>query len=145
MIAFEVNVVISRPTEEVFRFVADGRNAPRWNSAVQEVKLVSEGPVALDTEYWMARELPRGRVENTYRIVEYEPNERLSIKTTSGPTPFLYRYTFDPVGSGTRLSLKAEASLEGVPRLLSPVASRVVKRGVEANFETLKTLLESSD
>ncbi len=143
MVRFNAHVVIDRPAQEVFAFVAHGENGPIWNSAVREVRKVSAGPEGVGTEYWMSRQLPRGRVGNTLRVVEYEPNQRYSIQVTSGPTPFLYRYTFEPAGSGTRMSLSAEGVLGGVADLLSPLASIAVRRGVEANLRTLKGVLES--
>lgn len=143
MVRFNAEVVIKRPVEDVFSFVAHGENGSMWNSAVRQMRKTSEGPVGIGTEYWMSRQLPQGRVENTVQVVEYEPNKRYSIRVTSGPTPFLYRYEFEPQGGGTRMSLSAEGELGGVADLLSPIASIVVKRGVEANFQTLKKLLES--
>lgn len=142
MITFEANTQIDRPVEDVFAFVADGRNGALWNSAVKEVRRTSEGPVGVGATYWMARDLPQGRVENTYQIGEFEPNRALTIRTTSGPTPFVYRYTFEPAKNGTRITLNAEVDL-GVANLLGPVAGRAVKSGVQANFATLKRLLES--
>ena len=84
-------------------------------------------------------------------MVEYEENKKLSIKITSGPTPFLYRYSFKPAGNATELSLEAEAEKEGIVEVLGTkariapefVLAGFVKRGVEENFQTLKNLLES--
>ena len=143
MVRFTVEVVIARPVEAVFSFVVRAENGSMWNSAVREVRKTSEGPVGVGTEYSMSRHLPQGRVENTLQVVEYEPNERYAIRVTSGPTPFFYRYTFEPLGDRTRMSLSAEGALGGAADLLSPIASIAVKRGVQANFRTLKTLLES--
>ena len=143
MVRFNVNVVINRPVGDVFAFVTRGENGSMWNSAVREIRQTSDGPEGLGTEYRMSRELPQGRVENTLRVVEYEPNRRYSIQATSGPTPFLYRYTFEPQGRGTRMSLSGEGELGGVADLLSPIASLAVRRGVETNLQTLKGLLES--
>lgn len=142
MVRFTAEVVTARPVEAVFSFVARAENGSMWNSAVRDVRKTSEGPVGVGTEYWMSRQLPRGIVENTLQVVEYEPNEKYAIRVTSGPTPFLYRYTFEPQGDRTRMSLSAEGSLGGAADLLSPIASIAVKRGVQANFQTLKAVLE---
>lgn len=143
MVRFRAEVTIARPIEAVFSFVARAENGSMWNSAVREVRKTSEGPVGVGTEYRMSRQLPRGRVEDTLQVVDYEPNERYTIRVISGPTPFLYRYTFEPLGDRTRMSLSAEGSLGGAAALLSPIASIAVKRGVAANLQTLKALLES--
>src|SRR3990170_8673794 len=104
MITFETDVSIRRSPEAVFRFVADGQNAPLWNSAVRAVSKITDGDVAVGTRYHMVRELPMGRVENTYQVVEHDPHETYSIMTLTGPTPFRYRYRFEaiPVPEGRR-------------------------------------------
>ena len=151
MIKFEVTITIHRPLEDVFRFVAQGENGSKWNSAVKEVKQISEGPIGVGTRYWMLRELPSGKVENTYEIIEFEPNKKLSIKIVSGPTPFFYRYTFEPSGQSTQLSLDAEVDKEGLVEVLGTKAriapefllTRFFRGGVESNFKSLKSILET--
>jgi uncharacterized protein YndB with AHSA1/START domain len=39
-------VVIRRPPREVFRFLADLENIPKWNYAIMETEKTSQGPVA---------------------------------------------------------------------------------------------------
>lgn len=151
MIKFDVTIMIEKPAEEVFRFVADGENSPLWNSAVRNVRKISEGPVNVGTRYSMVRELSGRSEENIYEVVEYEENKTLSIKIISGPTPFLYRYHFTQFGDGTRLSMNAEVDREGLVVVLGAKASIVpefvlasfLKEGVLENLRTLKKLLES--
>ena len=85
MIKFDVTIMIEKPAEEVFRFIAEGGNASLWNSAVRNVRKISEGPLSVGTRYSMVRELAGRSVENTYELVEYEENKALSIKIISGP------------------------------------------------------------
>ena len=81
-----------------------------------------------------------------------EENKKISIKIISGPTPFLNKYKFKPSDKGTDLSLEAEAEKEGLIEVLGTkariapefVLGGFIKRGVEQNFQTLKSLLESS-
>jgi len=47
---------------------------------VRSVKKISEGPVNVGTKYSIIRQLPSGSAENTYEVVAYEENEKLSIK-----------------------------------------------------------------
>ncbi|HKZ24094.1 MAG TPA: SRPBCC family protein [Thermoplasmata archaeon] len=145
MITFETEVSIRRSSEAVFRFVADGQNAPLWNSAVRAVSKITDGDVAVGTRYHMVRELPMGRVENTYQVVEHDPHETYSIMTLTGPTPFRYRYRFEATEQGTRVRLAGDAQLGGVAGLLGPLAAATVRKGVDANLQTLKRLLESGE
>ena len=140
---FNTDVRIERPVEEVFDYVSDPRNFPHWNSAVQAVKPTS-GQGEPGSTYLMERDLPGGRAENELEIVDLERPRALLIRTTSGPTPFVYRYRFDAEDGATQMQLSAAVELSGLAGALSPVASRVVKRGVDSNFADLKRILERS-
>ena len=140
---FETSVRIERPVEEVFDYVSDPTTFPRWNSAVQAVRPTStEGGVG--ATYTMVRELPGGRAENDLEVIGLENPKEFDIRTTSGPTPFVYRYRFSGDGDGTLIELDAEVELGGIAGALGPVASRVVKRGVDSNFADLKRILEGN-
>jgi len=140
---FDTAIRIKRPVEQVFDYVSDPGNFPRWNSAVQAMTATS-GKGERGSTYLMQRDLPAGRASNDLEVIERERPTRFTIRTTSGPTPFLYRYRFDTEADATLVELAADVELSGLAGALGPVTSRVVKRGVDANFATLKQILESS-
>jgi uncharacterized protein YndB with AHSA1/START domain len=139
---FETSVRIDRPVDEVFDYVSDPTSFPRWNSAVQEVRLTSAGADGVGATYLMERDLPGGRAENVLEVVEVNRPTLFVIRTTSGPTPFHYRYVLGEDDGATLLQLAAEVELGGVAGALGPLASRAVKRGVDSNFADLKRILE---
>jgi uncharacterized protein YndB with AHSA1/START domain len=141
---FETAVSIDRPVEEVFDYVSDPMNFPRWNSAVQAVRETSSGADDIGATYQMERELPSGRAENDLEVVEVNRPTLFVIRTTSGPTPFQYRYVLADEQGATLLQLAAEVELGGLAGALGPLASRAVKRGVDSNFADLKRILEGA-
>jgi hypothetical protein len=93
--------------------------------------------------YSMERELPTGRVENRLEVFAREHPATFGIRTTSGPTPFSYRYRFTSDGSDTVVHLDATVKLPRLAATLGPLAARAVKRGVDANFAALTRTLEA--
>lgn len=144
MISFETSVRVQRPLEVVFDFVSDPLSFPRWNSAVQAVNNTSGVTGEVGSTYSMRRELPTDQVENELEVLVRERPSEFAIRTISGPTPFHYRYRFAPDGAGTVVHLDATVELPGVAGRLGPLAARVVRRGVDANFAVLKRTLEAS-
>jgi uncharacterized protein YndB with AHSA1/START domain len=138
MTRFESSVRTSRPIAEVFAYVSDPLNLPRWNSA--SAPYGQEGEVG--STYMIERELPSGPVHNELVIVAHVPRGEFGIRTTSGPTPFTYRYRFSTANGETVLHLDAAVELTGAAALLCPLAGRAIKRGVDDNFGELKRLLE---
>ena len=144
MIAFETDVRINRRIEEVFAYVSDPLNFPRWNSAVQAMRQTSAGENGVASTYSLERELPTGRAVNELKIVASEPPRTFAIRTTAGPTPFLYRYRFTTENGETVIKLDAEVELLGAASFLRQLAGRLVRKGVNDNLARLKKLLEAA-
>ena len=51
MADIEGEIIIHRPVEVVFDFVADERNEPLYNPAMIQVEKISEGPIAAGTRF----------------------------------------------------------------------------------------------
>jgi uncharacterized membrane protein len=139
VITFETTVRIGRPIEEVFAYVSNPGNLPDWNSAVVAVRERDSG-----STYVMERQLPTGHAVNELKIVNRERPTEFAIRTTSGPTPFVYFYEFSAENGVTVVRLEAEVELDGVASILAQLARRAVRRGVDANLGTLKRLLEGT-
>jgi uncharacterized protein YndB with AHSA1/START domain len=144
MIDFETGVRISRPIDEVFAFVSDPLEFPRWNSAVHAVRKTSTGENGLAPTYAMERDLPGGRAVNELEIVTIERPCEFAIRATAGPTPFLYRYRFATENGETAVKLDAHVELPGAASFLPALARRGVKKGVDDNLATLKHILEAA-
>jgi uncharacterized membrane protein len=142
---FETHARINRPIEDVFAYVSDPLNFPAWNSAVQAVRQTHGRESEVGSTYSMARELPSGRVQNDLEIFAREHPTEFGMRTTSGPTPFSYRYRFSSENGETVIQLSGAFDLGGPAALLGPLAGRAVKRGVDDNLAALKRILEEAD
>jgi uncharacterized membrane protein len=144
MMEFSTRIWIERPRNEVFDFVSTAENNPEWNSAVKHVERVDECEVELGCRYRMLRDLPGGKVENIYEVADFSPDRQITIRTLSGPTPFVYRYSFSEKDGGTEVKLDGELIPEGLPyKIPSFLSSRLLKRGVKSNLRTLKRIMEN--
>jgi uncharacterized membrane protein len=139
MIDFENQVVVERPIEQVFAFVSDFRNVPKWNYFVQSVEQTSAGEPGVGTTYHQVRKTD----EQHFRITDYRPPEAVTVKTEPGSRPaFEMRFTFESVDGRTRITDALQLEL-GVPGLLEKLAAGRVKGAVMDNLTKLKTLLET--
>jgi len=142
LLRFTISIKIEASVEAVFDYVSTGENFEEWNSAIKKIKRLTDGPKGLGSKYIMMRELPQGKVFNELEVTEFKPNKEFIIKTTSGATPFIYNYIFTSKNGVTKLTLNAEVEISGFNDMLSPIFARFIKRGVKANFQTLKNILE---
>jgi uncharacterized membrane protein len=136
-------VEIRRPAGEVFVFIADGLNGPKWRPGITDIALVSGS--GLGAIYKQGVKGPGGRrVDADYRITTYEPNTRLAFEAIAGPVRPKGEYVLEQVDDGTRLSFALEAELAGIKKLLMGGAvQKTMDTEVQAT-ERLKSLLEST-
>ena len=110
--SFTLNLDIAATPEEVFSFIADFANTPKWYSAVQRVERVS-GPGGVGTEYAVHRQLPTGAVVNNVVVTSYIEGQEITFTSVTGPTPFTYRYRVHSAPLGARLELRAPSAPQG--------------------------------
>jgi uncharacterized protein YndB with AHSA1/START domain len=138
---FENTVLIRRPIEEVFGFLSDFENIPRWNYAIADTRKISEGPIGVGTIYQQVRSVP-SRSEERFEVTVYNPPRYLEIRGQLGPFPSRLSYALDAIPEGTRITNAVELELRGPGRLLGRVAVPRVRDAVAANLQKLKELLE---
>jgi carbon monoxide dehydrogenase subunit G len=143
VIRVEKSTGIARPTEEVFAFVADQTNAPRWQSGFVDIRRLTDGPPGLGTRYAFTRTLMGRRMAGENEYVEFEPARRVAFRTTSGPG-LLASYAVEPTQAGTRLTSTIELDVSGILSIAEPLVARALKRDVDANLAKLRAILEAS-
>jgi uncharacterized membrane protein len=138
VLEFENTIPIDRPTYEVFAFLSDFENIPKWNYYVLEVRQLSESPIGVGTTYHQVRMSD----QQDFRIIEFEANHTVAVKTLPQSSPsFERRLTLYEEGDTTRV--RDEWKLDtGRPALLERLARARVKSAVAENLAKLKELLE---
>ena len=137
-------ITIERSPHDVFVFVSDLENVPKWNYAIVETRKISDGPVRVGATYRQVRSLP-SRSEETLQVIELEPDRRFAVQGGLGPFEGRLTYEFEKIGGSTRLTNKADLQARGIKRLAAPIVSGRIREAVAANLETLKQLLEGKE
>jgi carbon monoxide dehydrogenase subunit G len=138
---YEHTVEIERPREEVFAFVTDPRNYPRWQPSLVEIRPHSKGPLRLGSEATEVRTFLGREVETTWTCVEHEAHERSAIQADDGPVPFKGTFVLEALGRRTRFTWIVETR-GAAARLGGPLVGRTTSRELKQNSECLKQLLE---
>ncbi len=138
MLEFENTIHIERPVDEVFAFLSDFQNIPKWNYYVLEVEQLSEGPIGIGFAYHQVRKSD----QQDFRIIEFEPDHTVAMKTLPQSSPsFERRFTLYEEGDTTRIRDQWKLDT-GRATILEKLAGRRVRSAVAENLVKLKKLLE---
>jgi hypothetical protein len=145
MIAAKSSILIQRSVEGVFRFVATDffLNYPKWSPEVIELEKISEGPVGIGTTGRQVRLDQGRRSESLFRVMAFEPQHRIAFASTSG-LQYRASYTFESLPEGTHVTFSLEIQVDGLPFLLKPVMSGLVRNGTKQVVHNIKALLEQA-
>ena len=69
---FEATVVIDRPIEEVFAFLADGENDPKFSPRVLEIAKTTDGPPGVGTVYASTVKDAGMKTKREFKLTEFE-------------------------------------------------------------------------
>src|SRR5262245_7117927 len=143
MFTSSAEVVIDRPPDEVFAFIADARNRPQWDRSVDGEDLTSPEPVGVGSTVRTTMTSMGRELEWSWRITDHQPPARQRIESTDGPFPMSLAWDLEPAGAGTRARFAITGQPGGVMRLMQPLIARNTQRNLDDAFPRLKQLLES--
>ena len=143
MTRFEQSVVINRPSEQVFDFLANPLNDPQWSSASVEMRKTSGGPVGVGATFRQVGRFLGRRLEFALEVTAYEPNRKFGMKVTAGPIKFAGIRVLETVPDGTRVTFKGGGQSSGFFRIADPLLARAAERQLTADLAALKAVLEA--
>lgn len=138
----ERTIVIGRPQPEVFAFLADGENDPRWRPGVKKMR--RQGPLAVGARYTQRIKGPGGLdIPADIEVTAYEPDERVAFRGTAGPVRPQGSYAFRAVDGGTEVTFTLDAELTGIKKMLMAGSVQKAMDGEVASLNKAKEILES--
>lgn len=137
----ELSIVINRPVEEVFAYVANPENDPAWAGPVVVSRITSEPPIGVGTTAYQEVNFMGRRAELQAEVTQYVEDRLLHLRNTGGMKGSQTR-TFEPAGDGTRFTLVMEGEVPSALRFMEGMATRAIRRQTEADLEKLKAFLE---
>ena len=143
---FEVTTLIDRPIEQVFAFLADGENDPKFSPRVLEISKTTDGPPGVGTVYASTVKDAGVKTKREFRITEFTPPTRIRWTEVSKNlvTASEGGYDLEPTGSGTRVTLHNTLEGHGLGKLVEGFALRGANKGADDFGAAIKRAVEAS-
>src|SRR5215213_5860807 len=118
---FEASAVIDRPIEEVFAFLADGENDPKFSPRVLEIRKTTDGPPGVGTVYASTVKDAGMKTQREFKPptrIRWAEQSRNVVTAPEGG------YDLAPEGAGTRVTVHNVLEGHGFGKLIAPLALR---------------------
>jgi uncharacterized protein YndB with AHSA1/START domain len=142
MIQISNTIEINRPVNQVFDFLADPQNNPKW-MPVESVKKVSSGDIGVGTKFKQKFELMGASYEVDCIITAFERNKKISFRFVAPIFKWDGEYLFQPDKDGTRLSAQGGVRLLGPFKAGEIIFASKIRRLINDTAPNLKHVLES--
>lgn len=145
MVRIDVTTLISRPIQEVWDFFIDFTNSSRWTRSGSELRTTSEGPFGVGMTVESVRTVfGREMKSQTLVATRYEPGRLIAFEAEVAVLGNLIGgFTFESVGTATRLSRWTELGSGGARGILGRLLMPIVRRSQGTELANLKRLIEA--
>ncbi|MDE2993592.1 MAG: SRPBCC family protein [Chloroflexota bacterium] len=142
------SIVVERPIEDVWAFVANIENMDQWVVGVSEPRLSNGRDIGVGATY-TSKYTYAGKTHTIdYEVTAYEPQQHFATQSTEGPFPFQGELDLERVGQGTKVTNTIDAGSDGLFttitfKLLGPLVRISMRRQLHKELVALKNILET--
>ena len=141
----EATILINKPAEDIFTFLNNPDNHPKFVPGMLEFNKNSPGPLGqVGATVRGVRQFLGMKMNLPYEITEVESGNKLGMKGQMGPITFNDGYILESMGPNTRVKFWLEFTLNGVMKLARPFLAIVGKTHAHETLTNLKKALEIS-
>jgi hypothetical protein len=144
---FSGSAVIERPIDEVFAFLADGTNDPKFSSRVEQIRRTTDGPIGIGTVF-----------ESTVKDAGMKSSRKFELTVFEAPTKIRWTersknsvtvpeggYDLEAVGeTQTKVTIHNTLEGHGFGKLIVGFAVRAAVKDAPAFAQRIKSAVESS-
>ena len=135
-------ITISRSPSEVFAFLADLNNIPKWQAEVVASKVITTGPTKVGSRFTEEVKMGPMRATANCEVIEFSPDTMMAFKAVSPSVNYEGRVLVEPWEKGAKLTLAGTVQPKGLWKLLQPIMNAEFKSGIKKELAAIKQILE---
>lgn len=146
MIRVTVEVDVDRPPPQVFGYLEDVENNPRWIPNMRSCLWTTPAPVAVGSRYEQTSEFLGRQIHTSFQVTEHHPGRLVTIESREGSSfPIKVTRIVDarPDG-GSHVTEQVEGDPTGFYAIATPLLRAMVLRNIRRDYRNLKRVLESA-
>lgn len=142
MRSFTYTIHIERSPEQVWDYMMDFDQAPRWRNLVRQIDVITKGPLRVGSEMVVTFDV-MGKVKRAVSEVwAFEPARRFGLRNTEQDVTGVFEYTLVPESNGTRVTFTCDIRPRGLMWLVLPFMLRANRARYTEQLPNLKKEVE---
>jgi hypothetical protein len=140
-------IVVNRPIQEVFEFMANQATAKLWKPFVTESRQITSGEIGVGTQFIEGIDVFNRHLSGVVEILEYQPFQWFAYRTREEPYPFslIAKMSFEETPAGTLIRGHVDFQGHGMFwNWLTPLIRLFFKSQERKSFQHFKQVMENS-
>ena len=142
MRSFTFTREIARPPAEIFAFITDFSNAPRWRHLVRRMEVIGNGPVRQGTQVAVTLDAMGKELQVVSEVFAFEPPRRIGQRNVANGVAGTFEYLLEPTARGTHVTFTFDVRPYGWMWLLLPLLIRSNRARYREQLSTLERAME---
>jgi len=143
---FTLSVFINRSQQDVFDFLSDPVNLPKWDSDFESAEWISSDAPGTGSIYRASGKRLGSQKDGWFEIVQWNRPNCYSYKVKE--RMFLFEraetaITLKPKDNGTQATFEYQFEIVGTLKFAEGIVAKMGKKRIEGNLDTTKRLLEA--
>jgi hypothetical protein len=125
---YTTSIASSLTKEAAFDYMAAFENAQHWDPGVAEAQRITEGPVALGTEFRVVTLFAGRQMPLVYKVTTFELGDRFVVTAQTSSLRSVDEVTVVADGTGSRVTYNAQLWFQGAFKLAAPLLPLLFNR-----------------
>jgi carbon monoxide dehydrogenase subunit G len=143
---FSGSAVIDRPIADVFAFLADGTNDPKFSPRVQSIRKATDGPIGVGTVFESSVKDAGMKTNRRFELTEFDAPTRIrwTERSKNMVTVPEGGYDLEPVGdSETKVTIHNRLEGHGFGKLIVGFAVKAAVKDAPDFAQRIKSAVEA--
>ena len=144
---FSGSAVVDRPIEEVFAFLADGTNDPKFSPRVQEIRKTTAGPVGVGTVFESTVKDAGMTTKRTFELTAFDAPTRIrwTERSKNQITVPEGGYDLERISdTQTKVTIRNTLEGHGFGKLIRGLALKAARKDAPEFAQRIKAAVEAS-
>ncbi|CAM3632682.1 SRPBCC family protein [Marinicrinis lubricantis] len=143
MVDVQTEMIIGCSREKVAEYTANPDHAPEWYVNIKSVQWETPKPLGIGSKIAFKANFIGRTLEYVYEIMEYQPLEKLVMRTSNGPFPMETTYEWVSISpDSTLMKLRNRGEPSGFSKFLTPFMKVAMRRANVKDLKKVKDILE---
>lgn len=143
---FAFSLVINRSQQDVFDFLSNPANLPKWSSAFESAEWTTSDAQGVGSTYRVSARLLGSKKAGLVEIIHWDRPNRYSERLIGRAFPIEHMehtISLSPNDGGTQVTFESQFEIASVLKFAEGFLARMGEKQDAKNFDTAKRLMEA--